>query len=318
MPLPAAYMTPPVPGNNTETPRIDSLAPPPYGPFEHPSFVSTRAPVAPAGSYQNPDGGITYVYPTEIIEKYMNGHVKSGGKESVDSYGRADSSQPNSAVSGQQLYGNPSSTTSSPLRPHYSQDASDTTGGYDVNPVIAAAVYRNYPPLPPPPTDKMPQGSFVFNPQGVIQHVEPAAYGPGGRSADQPGSPSESGLGLVQAAVAVVANGYHPFGYPSPGILSPSTQDVAPDLQSTSSRYSSPVSASSPYYYPQNGYQPGYLQMGPNVHVHPEYSPSGMGGRGGYKRRATHVMPRPAYPGATAGPGIEMFNGAYHQGGHGV
>ena len=291
---------------------------PPYSAVGHPQFVPARPPVppvAPAAAYQNPDGGITYVYPTEVIEKYMTTPSKTGERESVDVRSTPEPGQLHGSASGQYPYGTtyPSATVPSQIPPRYPPRATDSTRPYDVNPAIAAAVYRNYPPLPPPPTDKMPQGSFVFNTQGVVQHVEPA-YTPVAQPVGQVGPASENGLGLVQAAAAVMAHGYHSPPYPSPMGLSLSNQDAASDLQSASSRYSSPVSATGPYYYPQNMYHSAFPQMGPGTHPQLEH-PLGdfPGARGGYKRRANHAMPR-MYPMAGVGAGIDLVNGNHHGG----
>ncbi|KIM33869.1 hypothetical protein M408DRAFT_86580 [Serendipita vermifera MAFF 305830] len=315
---PAAYVTPNTLGDNkVEVTHPENPGSSPYNHIGQPSFGFVRPPVAPTGYFHNPDGGITYTYPKEVIEKYTSNETQAVEGEGKGSRGEADSTQLNGLASTQHLQGvqHLSSTTTAPYHPMYHQNAPKSSHSYDVNPAVAAAVYRNYPPLPPPPANKMPQGSFVFNSQGVVQHVEPAAYVPSGHLGGQTGAPSDNGLGLVQAAAAVIANNYHPPAYPSPMGLSPSNQETPLDLQSASSRYSSPVSASGPYYYPHNMHHPAFSLTGPRTHGNPEHQPNAMfGGQGGYKQRASHIMPRPTYPLANAGVGIDLFNGNHHRG----
>jgi hypothetical protein len=313
MPVPpAAYVSPRTPGDKMEAGRLESSASPTYGPVDYPSFGPTKPPVAPAASYQNPDGGITYVYPTEVIEKYMS---KPRESDAIDPHNGAERSQKNTPHSstqphvstGQYSHGTPHPLASfpSPHRFRHLPATPDSNSAYDVHPSIASAVYRNYAPLPPPPVDKMPQGSFVFNPQGVVQQIEPAAYGQGGQMNGHASNASEVGIGLVQAAAAVVANGYNQTPpYPSPMGLPIHGQDGHSDAQSGSSRYPSPIPIPGPYYYPQNMYHPTLAQVGPGTHAYHEPPAVGASGsRGGYRRRTSHVIPRAMHAGDAVGGG---------------
>jgi hypothetical protein len=302
---PVAYAFPHTPGNKMETGRRENTASPTYGHADHPSFAPTKPPVAPAASYQNPDGGITYVYPTEVIEKYMTKPSENSTSDSCNGTERSQQnthhfSTPPSASPGQYSHGIPYSPVNfpSPLRSQHPQETPGSIPACDVHPSIVAAVYRNYAPLPPPPVDKMPQGSFIFNTQGVVQHTEPAAHAPGGPTNGE----SEVGAGLVQATATMVANGHHQTPpYPSPMGLSMHSQDVNADVQSGSSRYPSPTPMPTHYYYPQNMYHPTIAQMGLGMHTYPEHPTGGSsGGRGGYKRRTGHTMPRTMYAGDPA------------------
>jgi hypothetical protein len=230
-----------------------------------------RPPVLPAGSYQNPDGGITYIYPTEVIKKYMSNQASDDDAKkagSIDAPRNVTTRVDTEKVQ------------STPVQSLASMPTNLSGSGHDVRPSIAAMVYANYPQLPPP-AERMPQASFVFSPQGAVQHVEPTPYTPG------PGGPP--GAGLVQAAAAVVAHGYH-----SPNGSVDSTIPVHNGFGnvSTTPRYLPPPISSPTYPYPQVMYGTPFPQMIPGA-MGTEYV-SGLRG-GSRPRRGSQGIPRPHY-----------------------
>jgi hypothetical protein len=240
------------------------------------STVSTaesypRPPVLPAGSYQNPDGGITYIYPTEVIKKYMSNQATDDDAKKAD---------PTDAPCNVATQVDTEKVQSIPVQSLASMPASLSGSGHDVRPSIATAVYANYPPLPPP-AERMPQASFVFSSQGAVQHIEPTPCAPGPR-----GPP---GVGLVQAAAAVVAHGYH-----SPNGSVDSTIPVHDGFGnvSTAPRYFPPP-ISPTYPYPQIMYGTPFPQAVPGG-MSAEYV-AGLRGGGSRHRRGSQGIPRPPY-----------------------
>jgi len=307
-----------------EAGRVEPSAPLPHGFLEHPSLTLTKPPFTPASSYQNPDGGITYVYPTEVMERYMSGHSRTRESDTVDPFSGTERSQQNTpqASPGQDPSGalHLGGSFSSPLRYRYPHNVSNNSSpSYDVNPAIAAAVYRNHVPLPPP-VDKMTQGSFVFNPQGIVQHVEPEVRAPGVQAHGHASNASSNGIGveigLVQAAAAVIANGYHQVPHTSPTGLSHHSPEGISGVQPNSSRYASPIPSMGPYYYPQNMCHQAFPQTAPEAFIYPDPPTGGTpDGRGGYGRRTSHTMPRPMHQMAN---GFDSVVGGYGHGGQGM
>lgn len=220
----APFSAPSVPP--TVQPMMDGTPLPSYS--RTPSEVAmSKAPVVPMGFHQTPDG-VNYLYPPDVIQQYMGTRHANGNQEIHNKAGNAaDVVDHHGAYNYSQAH-------------HYNYLGD--TALPEVHPSVA--VYSHYPPLPPP-ADVPAKGTYVFNQKGIVQrvesvHVPVATATSGGRS-------EELGMGMVQAAVAVVASGQH---------------DTPPHmLQGGPALFPGQMPPERPYYYPQGPGQQAVPQL---------------------------------------------------------
>lgn len=208
---------------------------------------SAKAPVAPTGFYHNADGGVSYIYPSEILENYMS--TRQDGR----TQDRGGTSQ--------------SSTSQTP-----GVSASSDIAGIPVpqvasnhEPPLPSAIYNSHPPLPVLPADRIPQASYGFNPQGSTQYVEPTLYSSG------PLSPH----GTTQPASAAIARGH--YGPPSAYMSASPMNEYGPGQY-----FPAPPLPPAPYPYPPAGYASIPTPISAEGAEH-TFNP--ISGRGGYRRR---------------------------------
>lgn len=248
-----------------------------------------KAPVAPTGSYQNPDGSITYVYPTEVIEKYMSQPPRktSTGSVAAESNFNLSTTHKNYTVAlegperAHPLYATPSTGMGSNIPRYHYPHAPHLP--FEMNSPVNVP-YPNYPALPPPPSE-MPQGTFIFNQQGVVQRVEPTGYNPTNINGNSqlPGA----NIGLAQVAAAVMVNSEQQA---SPLSMRPTS--LGPAVPHAG-HYMNPVAAPS-YYHPTGAYPSTMHPVGGPVFTPMDGTSNNVGGnRANSRRRGSyHTNPK--------------------------
>jgi hypothetical protein len=280
-------------------------------------FHPGRAPVTPAGSYQNADGSINYIYPTDVIEKYTAQPSRRTSTGAGDQHRRFSVGYTNQSIASENperaYYGYATSTMgAAPNAPRYqyppipqgqqypaTRPAHEATT-QEMNVPSVNMPYPTYPPLPPP-SSEMQQGTFVFNQQGVAQKVEPAIYHPVSSGGNPQGPGGSIGLAQVAAAVMVNAEQQSPVSMrPAP----PGTAIPHP------SHYTNNAAALG-YYYPASAFAPVPQQV-----YSPSFTPTenqNNTNRGTPRRRASYnAHTRPPFVNPTIQAGFrEDANGRF-------